>query len=232
MQLICKQFAKISFTCEQKNPPSHEKNFSLPNHNFGLEITCKPQTTQFSKPGSRIRLFQIRLPHTTQFSKPGKFEQSNSTVPNQTNPYHAILQTTVNRGMRPLSLHKKRLKVGPLELCPKMAVHAMMVCEKKQTFKMWCSFCDKALSSKYVYSLEDYKHNLISIIGSFFNIQHAILLIALENQTFIANHNGESFCVCSEVCWELSLYLNVSHRVFQFFALFCHIKNKIGNNSL
>ena len=35
-----------------------------------------------------------------------------------------------------------------------------------------------------------------------------------------------SFCVYSDVCWKLSLDLNVSHRVFEFFALFCHIKDK------
>jgi len=34
--------------------------------------------------------------------------------------------------------------------------------------------CDKALSSKYVYNLEDYKHNLISIIGSFFEKEYII----------------------------------------------------------
>jgi len=58
-----------------------------------------------------------------------------------------------------------------------MAVHAMMVCGKKQTLRVLCSFCDKALSSKYVYSLEVYKHNLINHWqfrkNSTFNIQRA-----------------------------------------------------------
>jgi len=44
----------------------------------------------------------------------------NLNVPNQTTPYHTILQTAVSRGTRRLSLHKKRLNVGPPELCPKM----------------------------------------------------------------------------------------------------------------
>jgi len=50
----------------------------------------------------------------------------------------------------------------------------------------------------------------------------------MENETFITDDNGESLCVCCYVCWKLGLYLNVSHRVFQFLALalFCHIKNK------
>ena len=82
--------------------------------------TTTPQTVQ----GSRIRLFQIRLHHSTQFSKPLSAEavefdcsksdytiphnspnlcqprQSNSTVPNQTTPFHRILQTAVSRGSR------------------------------------------------------------------------------------------------------------------------------------
>ena len=35
---------------------------------------------------------------------------------------------------------------------------------KKANFQGVILICDRALSSKYVYSLEDYKHNLISII--------------------------------------------------------------------
>ena len=53
-----------------------------------------------------------------------------------------------------------------------------------------------------------------------------LLPIALENQWFIWYHNGESFSICRHFCWKLGLYLHVSHRVFQFFALFCHIKDK------
>jgi len=74
--------------------------------------------------------------------------------------------------------------------------------------------CDKALSSKYVYSLEDYKHHLISIIFTkeltvfekrvdyFFNLifYSHLLPIALENETLIGDDNGKSFCVCSDVC--------------------------------
>jgi len=41
--------------------------------------------------------------------------------------------------------------------------------------KVKLSSSDKALSSKYVYSLEDYKHNLISIIGSF--LKNSILFL-------------------------------------------------------
>jgi len=110
---------------------------------------------------------------------------------------------------------------------------------KKANFQSVILICDIALSSKYVYSLEDYKHNLISIIFTkeltvfekrvyyFFNLifNMHFLPITLENQWFIWYHNCECFSICSNVCWELSLYLNVSHRVFQFFALFCHIKN-------
>jgi len=57
----------------------------------------------------RIRLFQIRITHTTQFSKPL------SAVACSLCPYTSF---------------------GPSQLCAKMAVHAMMVCEKKQTFKV------------------------------------------------------------------------------------------------
>jgi len=32
------------------------------------------------------------------------------------------------------------------------AVHVLIVCEKNQTFRVWCSFVTKALSSNYVYS--------------------------------------------------------------------------------
>jgi len=35
---------------------------------------------------------------------------------------------------------------------------------KKANFQGVILICDKALKSKYVYILEDYKHNLISII--------------------------------------------------------------------
>jgi len=66
-----------------------------------------------------------------------------STVPNQTTPYHTILQTIVSRGTRPLSLHKKRLKVGPPELCPKMRSLCADRLWKKRTFKVWCSFVTK-----------------------------------------------------------------------------------------
>ena len=52
------------------------------------------------------------------------------------------------------------------------------------------------------------------------------LPIALENETFITDDNGESFCVCCYVCRKLGLCLNVSHRVFEFYALFCHVKGK------
>ena len=111
---------------------------------------------------------------------------------------------------------------------------------RKANFQDVILICDKALSSKYVYSLEDYKHNLISIIFTkeltvflkkvyyflnlIFNTQ--FLPITLENETFITEDNGESFCVCCYVCGELRLYLNVSHRVFQFFALFWDVKDK------
>jgi len=53
-----------------------------------------------------------------------------------------------------------------------------------------------------------------------------LLPITLENETFITDDNGESFCVWGDICWTLSLDLNVSHKVFEFFALFCHIKDK------
>ena len=66
-----------------------------------------------------------------------------------------------------------------------MVVHVLVVCEKAN-FQGVSSICDKVLSSKYVYSLEVYKHNLILIIGSFlkkefFNIQHA----------FSVHHSGK-----------------------------------------
>jgi len=81
---------------------------------------------------------------------------------------------------------------------------------KKANFKDVTLICDKALSSKYVYSLEDYKHNLISIIFTkeltvftirvyyFLNLifNTHLLPITLENETFITDDNGESFCVC------------------------------------
>ena len=152
------------------------KKFSLPNPNLGLEITCKSHTIKFSKPGIRMR--QIRtveidcsksdypIPKNSpnQAFEWDRFEHSRSTVPNQTTPYHTILQTAVSRGTRPLSLPKKRLKVGLPELCPKMRSLCPDRLWKKANFQVVMLNCDKALSSKYVYSLEDYKHNLISII--------------------------------------------------------------------
>jgi len=38
---------------------------------------------------------------------------------------------------------------------------------KKANFKGLILICDKALSPKYVYSLEVYKHNPITILDSF-----------------------------------------------------------------
>jgi len=42
-----------------------------------------------------------------------------------------------------------------------MVVHVLVVCEKAN-FQGVSPICDKALSSKYVYSLEVYKHNRIN----------------------------------------------------------------------
>jgi len=53
-----------------------------------------------------------------------------------------------------------------LSFVQRWVVHVWIVCEKNK-LKGVILICDKALSSKYVYSLEDYKHNPISIIGSF-----------------------------------------------------------------
>jgi len=107
---------------------SRQSNSTVPNQTTPFHTILQTAVSR----GSRIRLLQIRLHHTTQFSKPLSAEavefdcsksdytipqnspnrcqprQSNSTVPNQTTPYHTILQTAVSRGMRPLSLHKKR----------------------------------------------------------------------------------------------------------------------------
>ena len=214
--LMCKQFAKISFLWA-KELPLYEKNF-FPNPNLGLEITCKPHTTRFSKQLSNEAVeFDCSqsinpIPHNSPNSCQQR--QSNSTVPNQTAPCHTILQTAVSRSSRirliqiriphttqfskpgiqwdvefdcskpeyPIP-HNSPNRCRPGHVASVLAqFHAMMICEKKQTFKVWCSFCDKALSSKYVYNLEVYKHNLISIIGSFFNIQHA----------FFAHRSGKS----------------------------------------
>jgi len=84
---------------------------------------------------------------------------------------------------------------------------------KKANFKDVILICDKVLSSKYVYSLEDCKHHLISIIFTkaltvfekiiyFFNLifYSHFLPITLENQAFITDDNRESFCVCCYVC--------------------------------
>ena len=85
-----------------------------------------------------------------------------------------------------------------------------MSCLERFLKKVKLLSCDKALSSKYVYSLEDYKHNLISIIFTkeltifekrvyyFLNLIFNIhfLPITLENELFITDDNGESFCVC------------------------------------
>jgi len=47
LQAIRKDIFDVS-----KTTPTYMKKFSLPNPNLGLEITCKPHTTKFSKPGS------------------------------------------------------------------------------------------------------------------------------------------------------------------------------------
>jgi len=54
------------------------------------------------------------------------------------------------------------------------------------------------------------------------------LPIALENEIFITDDNSKSFCVCCYVCWKLSLDLNVSHRVFEFFAVLSRQKQTLG----
>jgi len=186
---MCKQFAKISFTCEQKNIHLHEK-FSRPNPILGLEITCKSHTTQFSKPLSAEAVeFDCSKSehHTTQFSKPlsaeaVQFDCSKSDCPiphnspNHCQPRHEASVLTQEKVY-------------------------LIVCEKKAKL----SRCDKALSSKYVYSLKDYKHNPISIIGSFLKKSFLIfnmnfLPITLEIETFITDDNRKSFCVCCYVC--------------------------------
>ena len=62
--------------------------------------------------------------------------------------------------------------------------------------------------------------------NSFLIFNTRFLSTTLENQWFIWYHNGKSFRICRHVCWELSLYLNVSHRVFELFWLFWDIENE------
>ena len=89
--------------------------------------------------------------------------QSNSTVPNQTAPYHTILQTrhSMRRRIRlfqiriphttqfskPLSAVACSLcpytSFGPSQLCSKMEVHAMMVCEKSKLSRCDAHFVTK-----------------------------------------------------------------------------------------
>ena len=81
MYLICKQFTKISFPCEQKksyHSNLHEKIFFTQSQFGSRNHVQTPyhkilQTRQSNETNSnnRIWLFQIRLPHTIKFSKPG-----------------------------------------------------------------------------------------------------------------------------------------------------------------
>jgi len=95
-----------------------------------------------------------------------------------------------------------------------MVVHVLVVCEKAN-FQGVSPICDKALSSKYVYSLEVYKHSLINhwkfLKKEFLIFNAHFLSITLENETLfiqssmahfhsVAYDNGESFCVCGDVC--------------------------------
>jgi len=53
-----------------------------------------------------------------------------------------------------LSVHNSAVLSCMTLLCPKICSSCLNSLWKKQTFKVWCSFVTKALSSKYVYSLE------------------------------------------------------------------------------
>ena len=117
------------------------------------------------------------------------------------------------------------------ELCPKMVAHVLIVCEKSKFFKVWHSFVTKQYRQNMFIGLKAI--NIIRFQSlavfwkkSFLLFNMHFLSVTLENETFTTDENDESFCVCSYVCWELCFYLDVSHRVFEFIALFCHVKDK------
>ena len=53
-----------------------------------------------------------------------------------------------------LSVHVSAVLNCMTLLCPKMRCSCLNSLRKNQTFNVWCSFVTKALSSKYIYSLE------------------------------------------------------------------------------
>jgi len=141
-------------------------------------ITFASLINVINLPGSRIRLFQIRLPHTTQFSKPGRriwlfqirllqphnspnqaFDCSKSDYPiSHNSPNHCQPRHEAS------VLTQEKVKGWAAWALSKDAQFMRWSFVKKANFQGVMLICDKALSSKYVYSLEDYKRNLISII--------------------------------------------------------------------
>ena len=95
------------------------------------------------------------------------------------------------------------------ELCPKMGSSCLDRLWKKQTLKVWYSFVTKhfhqnmfiALKTINIiwfksFSQKNWQFLKKSILFFKLNIQHAFSAHALENETFVTDDNGESFCVC------------------------------------
>ena len=85
---------------------------------------------------------------------------------------------------------------------------------------------ENTISFQHIFDRCSWKHLYYDKknFNSIFNPHH--VAIALENQTFVWYNNRKRFCFCCYICRELRLDLNVSHRVFEFLALSCHVKDK------
>jgi len=105
-------FKAVEFDCSKSDCPYHTILQTRTRQSDSTVPNQTTHTTQFSKPLSAeaVEFDCSKSDYPTPHNSPNRCQprQSNLTVPNQTTPYHTILQTAVSRGMRPLSLHKKR----------------------------------------------------------------------------------------------------------------------------